>query len=292
MRSAAPATLAAVCLLVSGCAAEGAPVSAPGSSASPPSASSPSAEQPPAPVPGMAAEVIRYRTDEAAGGRVQVLLTDTGDAPFSVTAVALESPGFEQLPATPVSADFTPGRTIALPVPFGAVRCASSPEPAAARLTVVRPGGAVEDLRVPATGRTLARVHEQECAVAAVGEVLDVALEGLTPGPGGDRLLGVVSLSRRVPDAAVQVTDLGSSVLLAPELDRSLPVALPDAGELRMPVAFRVASCAPHVLAEAKKPFVFPLTVVLDDEEPALVDLPVDQGQRDGLLALVEDVCG
>lgn len=102
----------------------------------------------------------------------------------------------------------------------------------------------------------------------------------------------MVSLSRRVPDAAVQVTDLGSSVLLAPELDRSLPVALPDAGELRMPVAFRVASCAPHVLAEAKKPFVFPLTVVLDDEEPALVDLPVDQGQRDGLLALVEDVCG
>ena len=285
MRSAAPATLAVVCLLACGCAADRAPASAPGSSAPPPSAGQ-------APVPGMAAEVIRYRTDEAAGGRVQVLLTDAGDAPFSVTAVALESPGFEQLPATPVSADFAPRQTIALPVPFGAVRCASSPEPAAARLTVVRPDGGVEELRVPATGGTLARVHEQECAVAAVGEVLDVALEGLTAVPDGDRLLGAVSLSRQVPDATVEVTDLGSSVLLAPEVDRSLPVALPDLGELRMPVAFRVASCAPHVVAEAKKPFVFPLTVVVGDRDPVPLDLPVDDGQRDALLALVQTACG
>jgi hypothetical protein len=284
MRSAVPAALVAVGLLLSGCAAERAAESAP--------ASRTSADQLPA-VTGMAAEVIRYRTDEAAGGRVQVLLTDTGTAPFAVTAVTLDSPGFEQLPATPVSADFAPRQTIALPVPFGAVRCASSPQPAAARLTVVRPDGAVEDLRVPATGDTLARVHEQECAVASVREVLDVALEGLTPVPDGDRLLGAVLLSRRVPDATVEVTDLGSSVLLAPEPAEDLPVVLRrDAGELRMPVTFRVASCAPHVLAEAKKPFVFPLAVVVDDEEPVLVDLPVDQGQRDALLALVEDVCG
>ena len=49
-------------------------------------------------MPGIEAEAVRQRTDEAIGGQVQVRITDTGDEPFTVTSVALDSPGFEPLP--------------------------------------------------------------------------------------------------------------------------------------------------------------------------------------------------
>ena len=37
-------------------------------------------------VPGIEAEIVRLRTDEAIGGQVQVRVSDTGDTPFTVTA--------------------------------------------------------------------------------------------------------------------------------------------------------------------------------------------------------------
>ncbi|WP_175484127.1 hypothetical protein [Modestobacter sp. DSM 44400] len=49
------------------------------------------------------------RTDEAVGRQVQVRLTDTGTAPFTVTAVAIDSPGLVALPPTVVHTTFAPG---------------------------------------------------------------------------------------------------------------------------------------------------------------------------------------
>src|SRR6476469_6315780 len=86
-------------------------------SAGPVASSSAHAASVPA-VPGIAAEAVRLRTDEAVGGQVQVRITDTGDAPFTVTSVALDSAGFAALPATKVTAEYAPGRVIDLPTPF------------------------------------------------------------------------------------------------------------------------------------------------------------------------------
>jgi hypothetical protein len=61
------------------------------SSAPAPASTSAAAEIPA--VPGIDAEAVRLRTDEAVGGRFQVRITDTGDDGFTVTAVALDSPG-------------------------------------------------------------------------------------------------------------------------------------------------------------------------------------------------------
>src|SRR5688572_15207983 len=89
------------------------------SGAGTPEASSPTADSvaPVPAVPGMAAEIVRLRTDEAVGGQVQVRLTDTGDTPFAVTTVALRSPGFVSEPPTAVTAEYAPGRVIDLTVP-------------------------------------------------------------------------------------------------------------------------------------------------------------------------------
>ncbi|GAA4727541.1 hypothetical protein GCM10023328_02240 [Modestobacter marinus] len=196
-------------LLLVGCAAGG-----------PPPAAAPSLPA----VPGIEGEALRFRSDEAIGGQVQVHLTNTGTAPFTVTGVALDSPGFASLPARPVDAEYAPGQTIDLPTPYGSVDCAVLPDPAAARLTVVRPGGAVEEVQVPLAGGTLAQVHAEECAAVAVAEVVDVAVDGLAPA--GDEVTGFLQLTRRSGDEPVAIAALGRSVVLEPVLDAELPATL------------------------------------------------------------------
>jgi hypothetical protein len=280
-------SFAGAALVLVGCGASG-----PAASGTTPAPTSVAGPAVPA-VPGIAARAVRLRTDASVGGQVQVRLTDTGTAPFTVTAVAIDSPGFAPLPATAVDTTYRPGQTIDLPTPFGAVDCAAAADPAAARLTVVRDGGVPEELRVPLADGTLALIHGEECAVAGVAAVVDIVLTDLTSAPDGQSLTGTVLLSRRTGDDPVEVLALGRSVLLEPEVGRHLPATLrPGDDRLRLPLTVTPASCDPHVLAETKKPFVFPLSVAVDGADPVPVDLPVDDAQKALLQHLVDRVCG
>jgi hypothetical protein len=242
-------------------------------------------------VPGIAAEVVRLRTDVAVGGRVQVRVTDSGTDPFTVTAVALDSPGFAPLPPTALTAEFAPGRVIDLPTPYGTPDCSADPAPVAARLTVTRAGGTAEQVRVPLAGDDLDVVHREECAVAAVRDVADVALTGVAGE--ADAVTGTVVLTRRGPgDRPVTVTDVRRSVVFDVALAR-LPLELASGQrEASATVTFTSASCEPHVLAEIKQPFLFPLQVAVGDDAAVPVPLPVDQAQQDLLWELVRRVCG
>lgn len=248
----------------------------------PPVAASPSTLPP---VGELTGEVVRLRTDEAVGGRVQVRLTAT--EPLTVTAVALQSPAFTAQPPTVEDTDYRAGQTIDLPVPFGAVDCDQPVDPVAARVTVVL-GGAVEDLVVPLAGDALATVAGEECAVARFAAAVTLEVRGLTDGP--DDVTGDVVLTRVAGhDEDVEVAALGRSVLLQPTTSTGLPAVLGD-DELVLPLRITLATCEPHVLAEAKKPFVFPLRVRVGDTE-AVPDLPFTDAQRAQLQALVDRVC-
>jgi hypothetical protein len=254
-----------------------------------PSSAAPTSSAVPA-VPGIEAEVVRLRTDVVVGGRVQVRVTDTGTEPFTVTAVALDAPGFAPLPPTSLTAEFAPGRVIDLPTPYGEPDCAAAPDPVAGRLTLSRPGGAVEEVRVPLAGDDLAVVHREECAVAGVLAVAGVALSGLTSD--GETATGSVVLTRSGDDdRPVTVTDVRRSVLFDVTLD-GLPLEL-GAGqdEASGPVTLTVATCEPHVLAETKQPFLFPLQVAVGGAEAVPVPLPVGEAQQQLLWALVDGVC-
>ena len=274
------ATGAAAVLTACGGPAAG-PTAEASSSSAEPSAAVPA-------VPGIEAEIVRLRTDEAIGGQVQVRLTDTGDTPFKVTAVALRSPGFAPEPMTAVAAEYVPGRAIDLPVPFGETLCDAAPVPAAADLTVVRPDGAVEQVQVPAAADVLELIHTEECAVLAVTAVVDIAVTDLHDD--GDSLTGSLTLTRRKGAEPVSATRLSRSVLIEPTAE--LPLDLDgDEDSASVAVSFTPASCDPHVLSETKKPYVFPLAVAVGDDDEVPVDLPLDQSARDQLAALVQRVC-
>lgn len=252
-----------------------------------PEAAEPSPSPTIPPVPGIEAEAVQLRTDEAIGGQVQVRITATGDEGFTVTAVAIDSPGFAPLPARAVTAEYAPGRTIDLPTPYGEPVCSVAALPAATRLSVVRPDGVAEDLRVPLEAEVLGRIHDRECAALAVTEVVDIAVTGLRED--GDALTGELGLIRRAGEKPVAVTRLDRSVLIDVVAD-GLPLEM--AGErAATAVSFTPASCDPHVLSETKQPFRFPMLVVVGDDEPVPMDLPLSDADRDLLAALVERVC-
>lgn len=253
----------------------------------PPPARPPSSGTPPD-VPGMAAELVLLRTDEAVGGQVQVRITDTGGAPFTVTAVRLGSPGFRALPATPVEAAFVPGRTIDLPTPYGEPDCSAPPLPAVAEVAVVRPGGAVEEVRLPLSAEVLRRIHDRECVARALLAVVDVEVTELRED--GDVLRGRLVLSRRAGDEPVTASRVGRSVLIDVAAE-DLPLELLGSGSSSTSLRFRPATCGPHVLSETKKPYIFPLDVTVGDGEAVSLDLPLDAAARKELAALVQRVC-
>lgn len=81
-----------------------------------------------------------------------------------------------------------------------------------ARLTVVRAGGGAESVRAPLAADALGLVHDEECAVQAVTEVVDIAVTGLVDD--GDVLPGTLTLTRRTGDDAVVASSLARSVLV------------------------------------------------------------------------------
>ena len=259
-----------------------------GTAGAAPSTTSAAAALPP--VPGIEAEVVRHRTDVPVTGQVHVRVTDTGDAPFTVTAVAIDSPGFAPLPPTALTAAFEPGRTVDLRTAYGEPDCAAQPDALAARLTVARPDGTVEELRVPVAGDDLDVVHRDACAVAGV---LAVAGTGLTDlAAAGDSVTGTLVLTRTGDDdRAVTVVDARRSVVLDLAVD-GLPLVLrPGEERATAGVTFTAASCEPHVLADTKQPFVFPLWIAVGDAEPVPVPLSVDPAQQALLWDLLGRVC-
>src|SRR3954452_24642076 len=164
------------------------------------------------PVAGIQAEAVRLRTDEALGGQVQTRVTNSGDAPFTVTSVALDSPGFRPLPPRAETATYRPRQVVALPTPFGAPVCDTAAEPAAALLTMVRPDGTTEALRVPLSADTLTLIHSQECAAEAVLVVVDIQVAAIHEDEKSST--GSFSLIRRSGSEKATVTRLTRSVLV------------------------------------------------------------------------------
>jgi hypothetical protein len=273
-----------VALLLAGCAGSDEPAAetttgTPTTSAAPPVPA----------VPGIEAEAVRQRTDEAVGGQVQVRITDTGDEPFTVTSVALDSPGFAPLPPREVQTEFSPGQVIDLPTKYGEPVCDAAAEPAATLLTVVRPDGATEALRVPLAADVLTLIHTQECAVLALEEVVTVDVVDLEDED--EALTGAIRLTRHSGSDPITVGRVGRSVIIE-VTGPDLPVEMAgDEDELSTPVEFTSATCDPHALAETKKPYVFPLEVTVGDEEPVVMRLPVDDELRARLVELVDRVC-
>ena len=116
---------------------------------------------------------------------------------------------------------------------------------------------------------------------------------GVKPGASiATAVTGTVVLTRAGDDdRAVTVVDARRSVALDVAVE-GLPLELgPGEERASAEVAFTPASCEPHVLAETKQPFLFPLSIAVEEAEPVAVPLPVDAAQQELLWDLLDRVC-
>lgn len=253
-----------------------------------------------APVDGMVALAYRTRLDDAAGGVFQVKLQNTGTTPFTVVATALDSAGFEALPPAARDTEFSPGARIDMPTPYGAALCGPDQpaEPAYAALDVVRPDGMQERVRVPMPSDydVLTRIHDEECSELAIAAAVTVELVDLTPvGAGSEQVLaGELRLTRQPGTGELAITELRGNVLYDILLTdgTQLPVSNgPEAPGLGLPITIGPATCMTHVLAEIKQPYVYPVWIAVDDDEPVRLEIPVPQAQRDQIAAMLAVAC-
>ncbi len=247
----------------------------------------PTVREPAAPVPGIEAEAVQLRTVAGAGGLMRVRISAAECV--RVPSVAVVSPGFAPVQPGELTAEFVPGRVIDLRTPFGRAQCDVEPEPASARWTVVRPGAQPQEVEVPLAAAVLKQIHTEECLEQSLAQEVTVEVADLRDD--GDGLAGSLVLVRRSGAREAQVSALRRSVLMAVEVDLPLTLA-GDAPEAETALRFTPATCEPHVLAETKQPFLFPITVQVGDAEPVSTDLSIPDDVRAQLQALVQRVCG
>lgn len=235
-------------------------------------ATSPSPSYGPA-VPDITALAYRARIDFATTGRFQVRVQNTGSQPFTVLGVALDSPGFDMLPATPLETVFDPGAVIDLRTPYGAVICEAglAAEPAYAILDLRRTGGAEERVRapMPSQNEAVSAMHDEDCAAQAIATAVTVTLAGLVvmQVDGAPTVTGTLQLRRSASGESIAIVDLLGSVVLQVRTAAStkLPVEMAaDTATLTVPIQIRQATCDPHYLADVKTPLrVLDLTMAL-----------------------------
>lgn len=253
----------------------------------------------------LTAVAFRLREDEAVGGRFQVKVTNTGDRPVHVTAVAVESPVLAAEPATPRDTVLRPGGRVDLPVRHGPAVCRPGADASdVVAVLSLEQGGQERQVRLP-LGTTeesravLMRIHDESCAAQRVAVVVAATLvvgEPVTDDV-GPVLPAWVVLERTGSDAdapAVTATAVAGSVLYGlTAVPGTLPATL-AAGEqrLRLPVLVRSTRCSGHVLGEAKKPYELGVWLSLagSDEQWTLVATTPDV--RAALRAYLEQACG
>lgn len=241
----------------------------------------------------MTASAYRSRVDDAIGGQFQITIANTGERPIAVHTIALASPGFAPVAPTVREIELQKGGRIDIPTPYGGARCDSTVGPLAARLSVTRKGEPEQDVEVPLEQPydIIDRIHSEECTAEQVLSKVSVELSLSSPPlVSTDPLFASVVVSRGSFDGPIRVDELRGSVLY--DLTGALPRTLQsDDDSLVIPLTITTASCEAHVIADSKKPFVFPIYLAFGDEKPVYARIPVPTDIQKQLVAYQGAAC-
>jgi hypothetical protein len=262
----------------------------------------PSASAPALSAPQLSAVAFRLREDEAVGGRFQVKVTNEGDAPVHVTAVALQTDALAPGPATPRDTDLGPQARVDLPVTHGPAVCSAPATDVSAVLTVRTPSGPREVVlplaTTPDSVATLQRIHDESCTAQRLAAVVTTSLVlGDPRREDGALVLPSIVVLQRVPGAAtrptVDLVHVGGSVLYDLQAQDDLPVRLAPRDErAAVPVLVRSTRCSGHEVGEAKKPFDLGAWLSLDGAEEVWTRVDTSPPVQADLRAYLAAACG
>jgi hypothetical protein len=248
---------------------------------------------PPAPPSDMTASAYRSRVDDATGGQFQITVTNTGERPVEVHSVALDSPGFDPVPPSVREVQLQKGSRIDIPTLYGDAICDASVEPLTARLSVTRDGEPQQEIDVPLEQPydIIDRIHSEECTAERVDSDVSMTLSvSAQPAVETAPLQASLQVARGDFDGPLRVDELDGSLLYG--LAAALPVTLdPGTESTTIPLTITTASCEAHVIADSKKPFVFPIYLAFGDDKPVYARIPVPVDVQRQLVAYQQTAC-
>jgi hypothetical protein len=228
----------------------------------------------PAPVSGMLAtiEVSRlFSLDRS----LALGLQNVGPTPVTVVQIQLETPLFDTVPLADEVVPLFPGsRELVMPVPYGPARCAGDPADEFAARVVFDDG---TELRLEAPERNaggIGRLHDRECAAAAVLEQVDLRF-GDDWTRDGRAVTGELVLEQRRPGPTAAVEEMTGTVIFGLAAEGGSPIleVADEQTRATVPVVVSAERCDPHALIEAKKAFVFVAWVRLGDDEAVPIEV-------------------
>jgi hypothetical protein len=261
------------------------------------------APPPAAPVVPLRVALTQGRVDEVRR-TVEVAMNNYGPAKVTVEQIELQSPSFHGAGPVQVDAPLPPGGLrVDVPIPYGTGVCTGDdlkPRSAASQvaLRVRTEDGRSQEIRLPlpATDPMLDQLLALDCRQAYLDRRVTLAFGPWSARPKG-RLAGTVVVTRKDFPGTITLQEFAGSILLrvapAPRGERTAKpygVLKPGANELRIPVVVDGDRCTPHVLAEIKKPYVFPAFVRLDGGEPLYTELPITDAERTAFKPVI-DAC-
>ncbi|MGU3433937.1 hypothetical protein ACNHUS_13055 [Actinomycetes bacterium M1A6_2h] len=241
----------------------------------------------------LTASAYRSRVDDATGGQFQITVTNTGERPVDVHSVALDSPGFDAVAPSVREVQLQKGSRIDIPTLYGEAVCDSSVEPLEARLSVTRDGEPQQEIDVPLDQPydIIDRIHSEECTAERVQSEVSMALTiSAPPAVSTAPLDASLSVTRGEFDGPIRVDEFDGSLLYG--LSAALPVML-DRGtdSVTIPLTITTASCEAHVIADSKKPFVFPIYLAFGHDKPVYARIPVPTELQKQLVAYQQLAC-
>ncbi|MCR6712255.1 MAG: hypothetical protein NVV57_05975 [Demequina sp.] len=217
--------------------------------------------------------VVEFPRTLQAARMVEALVTTNGDAGALVTSARLDSPLFADSPARDGEIRLFPDWTNHVRMFLGTAVCPAPAGPSHAVLTMTVDGReTTETLTV--TDTALREINADECAQKAI---LDVAAPsfGVIETHTDAELLTSIVLTRggSRPEEPVTLTSMtGNIVFIVSLADEPRTLFTGQAG-VQVPAVIKVGRCDPHVFADGKKNFVFPLYLAIGDDEPAYLEI-------------------
>ncbi|MGC4175445.1 hypothetical protein [Demequina sp.] len=236
--------------------------------------------------------VVTFPRTLQAARLVEAQVVTSREADALVTSARLESPLFVDSPARDGEVRLFPEWKNRVRVPLGTAVCPAPQGESVVVLRLVVDGRAVtEDLEFDDS--VLRAINAEECAQAAV---LDVATPSFGPVTRQDAasLDTTIVLTRGGSEEAapVSLTSMTGNIVYIVTLDQDADRILAGGeASLAVPAVISVGRCDPHVFAESKKTFVFPVRLSVSDRDPSYVEIQPDEVTRSALQQLFDD-CG
>ena len=231
--------------------------------------------------------VVTFPRTLQADRLVEAQVVTVREADALVTSARLESPLFANSPTRDSGPRLFPDWANRVRLPLGKAVCPAPAGESTAVLVMTIDGEQVTETFVM-DDAVLRKINAEECAEQAV---LDVATPSFGPVQSQTatemRTSIVLTRGPSMPDKPVTLAGMTGNIVFIVKLDASADATL-DAGQasVAVPATIVVGRCDPHVFAESKKTFVFPVRLVIGDAAPAYVEIQPDATTRAALLNL------